>query len=88
MPACITINCNILECEYRIECKWSTFPPTKTKSDRDFVAATDRPAREPSMSAQPFGSALLVSGLYDLEPLRNLPLGSLMRLSNAERALG
>ena len=51
-----------------------------------WLLATDWSAREADMPAQPFGSALLVSGLYELEPLRYLPFGPLVGLTDAERA--
>ncbi|MBF8221998.1 alpha/beta hydrolase [Halomonas sp. 328] len=51
-----------------------------------WLLATDWPAREAGMPAQPFGSALLVSGLYELEPLRHLPFGPLVGLTSVERA--
>ncbi|MDN3558108.1 alpha/beta hydrolase [Halomonas maura] len=50
------------------------------------LASTDWPAMDPAMPGDPIHSALLVSGLYELEPMRHMSFGPLLGLPDAETA--
>lgn len=51
-----------------------------------YLLATDWPSREPDMPEQPISSAIFISGLYDLEPIRYLPFASIIGLKNKDIA--
>lgn len=51
-----------------------------------WLLATDWPSRCPGMPERPIASALLVSGLYDLAPIRYLPFAALVGVADHERA--
>ncbi|WP_158294506.1 alpha/beta hydrolase [Halomonas urmiana] len=50
------------------------------------LASTDWPALDPAMPVAPLHSALLVSGLFELEPMRHMSFGPLLGLPDAETA--
>ena len=50
------------------------------------LVSTDWPALDPAMPPDPIHSALLVSGLYELEPMRHMSFGALLGLPDAETA--
>ncbi|ATJ81562.1 alpha/beta hydrolase [Halomonas beimenensis] len=50
------------------------------------LVSTDWPALDPAMPPDPIRSALLVSGLFDLEPMRHMSFGPLLGLPDAETA--
>ncbi|RTR06916.1 alpha/beta hydrolase [Halomonas nitroreducens] len=50
------------------------------------LVSTDWPALDPTMPATPIHSALLVSGLYELEPMRHMSFGPLLGLPDTETA--
>ncbi|XKE46175.1 alpha/beta hydrolase [Halomonas organivorans] len=50
------------------------------------LASTDWPALDPAMPPDPIRSALLVSGLFELEPMRHMSFGPLLGLPDAETA--
>lgn len=50
------------------------------------LVSTDWTALDPAMPAAPIASALLVSGLFELEPMRHMSFGPLLGLPDAETA--
>lgn len=50
------------------------------------LASTDWPALDPAMPIAPLHSALLVSGLFELEPMRHMSFGHLLGLPDAVTA--
>ncbi|WP_275285847.1 alpha/beta hydrolase [Halomonas elongata] len=50
------------------------------------LASTDWSSLDPAMPAAPLHSALLVSGLFELEPMRHMSFGPLLGLPDAETA--
>lgn len=50
------------------------------------LASTDWPALDPAMPAAPLHSALLVSGLFELEPMRHMSFSHLLGLPDADTA--
>ncbi|UYG07133.1 alpha/beta hydrolase [Halomonas sp. M4R1S46] len=50
------------------------------------LVSTDWPDLDPAMPSDPIRSALLVSGLFELEPMRHMSFGALLGLPDAETA--
>lgn len=50
------------------------------------LASTDWPALDPAMPPSPLHSVVLVSGLFDLEPMRHMSVGQLLGLPDAGTA--